>query len=73
MNSKAGISEGLLYVNVNVLPNGSFKTSISFDRLVFYRTNGKWFTTKGSTWDRGGTGYATGDRDYILSSIAGYV
>jgi hypothetical protein len=80
---KAGITpvsaqaDDYLYVNVNTL-DSSFSISISFERRIFYRSGGKWFTTIGSTWHRSGTGIAQVARaargaDYILDRIAEYV
>ena len=58
-----------LYVNVNAL-DSSFTISIAFERGIFYRSGGKWFTTIAITWRNGGTGIAHSNPDYILDRIA---
>ena len=68
--SAAAGTEEYLYVNVNALASGSYTITIFFDRRVFYRTNGKPFTSIGTTWRRRVTGIAHGGADYILDRIA---
>ena len=55
------------------IASGSFTITISFERRVFYRSGGKWFTTVGTTWRSSGTGIAHGSADYILDRIAEHV
>jgi hypothetical protein len=66
---ETGLSGGRLYVNVNVMANGSFGISIEFSRQVFYRSGDKWLTKSGYTWNQGMVGYGP-SRDFILDGVA---
>jgi hypothetical protein len=68
VSARAGI-EAYLYVRVKVMAGGGFTIFISFERTAFYLVGGKWFTTRGSTWNTSGIGVG-GDVNYILDSIA---
>ena len=72
MSAQAGMHE-YLYVKVNVFAGGRFAINISFERRIFYQSGGEWFTTVGTTWDRGGVGISGGSGDYILDRIAEHV
>jgi hypothetical protein len=66
VSPETGLGGGMLYVNLNVIANGSFDILIAFSRPVYYRSGDKWLTKLGYTWIRGMVGYASG-RAFILN------
>ena len=73
VSAQPALHEDYLYVSVNVVANGSFTISIYFERRVFYRSGGKWFTKIGSTWREAAQESLTATRITYSTRIAEYV